>query len=151
MKKMFTKKKSARIKQEYLDYMKEHGLVVGRKRTFDQTVANAKNDKDIPPKPLSAYFLFNKEHRAKVREDHAGEPAPTIVKVLSQMWKALTEEEKKVYQEKAACMNQEYQDYMKKHGLTKKKIQTKQLAKWLNHCQQYNSIPITKLYYQSTN
>lgn len=115
-------KKSARIKQEYLDYMREHGLVGGKKRKFDQTtVVNTKNDKAIPRKPLSAYFIFNQEHRKKVRENNVGKAAPTVMKVLSQMWNALTDKEKRVYEEKAARMKQEYQDYMKKHGLTNEK------------------------------
>ncbi|KAG0175981.1 Non-histone chromosomal protein 6 [Apophysomyces sp. BC1034] len=68
-------------------------------------------------RPLSAYMLFSKERRPKVKLENSDAsfgkdktlqggvsdiPQGQIGQILGQMWRALTPEEKKVYQDKAA-------------------------------------------------
>lgn len=60
----------------------------------------------LPPRPVkrarTAYFIFMDEKRPQVQAQHQGEGVAAVAKDLGQMWGAMSPEEKKVYQEKAA-------------------------------------------------
>eukprot|EP00980_Cylindrotheca_fusiformis_P002945 scaffold683_cov124-Cylindrotheca_fusiformis.AAC.14 len=60
----------------------------------------------LPPRPLkrarTAYFIFMDETRPEVQAQHPGEGVAAVAKALGQRWNAMSVDEKKAYQEKAA-------------------------------------------------
>lgn len=46
---------------------------------------------------MNPFIKFSNENRAKVREENPGLPMKEVAKVLGQMWRDLTEEQKDVY------------------------------------------------------
>lgn len=53
-------------------------------------------------KARTAYFIFSDEHRDEIKAKHKGEGVAVLARELGQMWSKMTDEEKRVYQEKAA-------------------------------------------------
>jgi len=51
-------------------------------------------------KKLSGFMLFSKEHRQKVKDENPDITFGGVGKKLGEMWRALTEEEKKGYKER---------------------------------------------------
>ncbi|KAI8620893.1 hypothetical protein BC830DRAFT_394261 [Chytriomyces sp. MP71] len=70
-------------------------------------------DSKAPSTPPSAYLLFIKDSRVLKGKHVPGQDNPLVVK--SRMWKALSEEEKKPYQEKSEQFKKEYQEAMKEY------------------------------------
>ncbi|EAY03627.1 HMG box family protein [Trichomonas vaginalis G3] len=60
--------------------------------------------------PASPYILFCKEKRPQVKADNPGIAFGDIAKKLGEMWKNLSEEEKKPYIEKAEAEKAEHKD-----------------------------------------
>eukprot|EP00798_Chlamydomonas_sp_ICE-L_P004607 gene4607-14800_t len=58
-------------------------------------------DPNAPKKPLSGYMFFCKDNREAVKEKDSSLKITEIASELGRMWKALTDEEKKPYQEQA--------------------------------------------------
>lgn len=71
-----------------------------------------KKDPNAPKKPLSAYFLFSKEYRPKILEEHPelASKVSEVAKELGKKWKTLSDEEKKPYQEEAEELKAQYQE-----------------------------------------
>ncbi|EPQ25642.1 uncharacterized protein PFL1_06779 [Pseudozyma flocculosa PF-1] len=57
-------------------------------------------DPEAPKRPPSAYLLFQNEVRQEVRKKHAGLSYPEVLGKVSEAWKALTDEQRKIYQDK---------------------------------------------------
>eukprot|EP00818_Percolomonas_sp_WS_P006067 CAMPEP_0117438120 /NCGR_PEP_ID=MMETSP0759-20121206/1887_1 /TAXON_ID=63605 /ORGANISM="Percolomonas cosmopolitus, Strain WS" /LENGTH=220 /DNA_ID=CAMNT_0005229797 /DNA_START=51 /DNA_END=713 /DNA_ORIENTATION=+ len=74
----------------------------------------AKKDPNAPKRPPSGYQIFCNEHRAEVnkRDDVKREngklDVTKVMKILSQMWKELDDEEKKPYLEQAVEKKEDY-------------------------------------------
>lgn len=49
---------------------------------------------------MNSFMRFSNEHRQKVREENPDLPMTEIAKILGSMWRKLTDEEKKEYQDK---------------------------------------------------
>ena len=62
---------------------------------------------EVPKRPVkrarTAYFVFADERRPEVQKQHVGEGVAAIGRALGQLWSTLTDEEKQVYQQKAAA------------------------------------------------
>lgn len=73
------------------------GGVAGKK----QRLRKEKKPKDpkAPKRPPSAYLLFQNDVRDKVREKNPGMSYREILGLIAQQWKALSEVEKKVYED----------------------------------------------------
>jgi histone H3/H4 len=69
-------------------------------------------------KPLTAYFLYLADHRAKAQKEAGGSVAG-VTKMLGAQWKALSEEEKKVYSDRAKEQKAAYLKRMSEMGHTK--------------------------------
>ncbi|KAJ3275298.1 FACT complex subunit [Borealophlyctis nickersoniae] len=70
----------------------------------------AKKDKDAnaPKRPLTSYMLFQKEKRNEVVSGNPSMPVPEVSKRLGEMWKALSNEEKKRYEDMAKEAKEQY-------------------------------------------
>ncbi|KAF7731883.1 Non-histone chromosomal protein 6 [Apophysomyces ossiformis] len=63
--------------------------------------SRGKPTKPAPKRTLSAYMLFSQERRAKVKADNPDASFGKIGQLLGEMWRNLSADEKKVYQDKA--------------------------------------------------
>jgi len=67
-------------------------------------------DPNAPKKPMSGYLFFNKEMRAKVKEEMPEEKGPAITKELARRWKELSEKKKAKFEAKAKAAKEEYEE-----------------------------------------
>jgi hypothetical protein len=76
--------------------------------------------KDIPKKPQSSYLIYSNEIRPSFAKEHTDLKGTQVTSAIGKMWMLLSDEEKKVYQEKAKEAKEAYQqalvDYEKKWG-----------------------------------
>uniref|UniRef100_A0AC34GXJ6 HMG box domain-containing protein n=1 Tax=Panagrolaimus sp. ES5 TaxID=591445 RepID=A0AC34GXJ6_9BILA len=72
----------------------------------------AKKDPLAPKRALSAFFFFSNERRPEVQAGHPEWKVGQVAQELGRMWKALTEEEKGVYEKKANMDKQRYAEEM---------------------------------------
>ncbi|CAN8264940.1 unnamed protein product [Cochlearia groenlandica] len=61
-----------------------------------------------PKRPLTAFFIFMNDFRKTFKEENPGSNVKDVAKQGGEKWKSLTEEEKKVYLDKAAELKAEY-------------------------------------------
>ncbi|XP_010448654.1 PREDICTED: LOW QUALITY PROTEIN: high mobility group B protein 6 [Camelina sativa] len=97
-------------KQEALQLLKKKektdNLIKKEKETKKKKNENV--DPNKPKKPASSYFLFSKDERKKLTEERPGTSNSTITALISVKWKELSEEEKQVYNGKAAKLMEAY-------------------------------------------
>ena len=67
-----------------------------------------KKDPNAPKRPLSAYFIFMGKKRTEVKEQNADLSTAQVAKKLGAMWKTMTPEDKKVYDDEAAKLKADY-------------------------------------------
>ena len=67
-----------------------------------------KKDPNAPKRPLSAYFLFMGKKRAEVKEQNANFSTAEVAKHLGAMWKSMSAEDRKEYDDEAAKLKAEY-------------------------------------------
>jgi len=60
-----------------------------------------KKDPNAPKRPLSAYFKWLGENRARVKAENTSLPHKEVTSKLGEMWNALADSEKKVYKDEA--------------------------------------------------
>lgn len=72
-------------------------------------------DPEAPKRPPSAYLLFQNEVRQEIRKKHPGMAYAEVLGKVSEAWKALTDEQRRVYQDKTtenmATWNQQKKDH----------------------------------------
>ncbi|CCG82288.1 putative Nucleosome binding protein [Taphrina deformans PYCC 5710] len=79
-------------------------------RTVKRDVTKrAKKDPDAPKRALSSYMLFAQDQRSVVQQEHPNIAFGEVGKVLGQKWKALTDSEKKPYEDRAAEEKKKYE------------------------------------------
>ncbi|KAG2316746.1 hypothetical protein Bca4012_067588 [Brassica carinata] len=61
-----------------------------------------------PKRPLTAFFIFMNDFRKTFKEENPSSNVKDVAKQGGEKWKSLTEEEKKVYLDKAAELKAEY-------------------------------------------
>ncbi|KAJ5722631.1 Non-histone chromosomal protein 6 [Penicillium malachiteum] len=69
-----------------------------------------KKDPNAPKRGLSAYMFFANDKRDSVREENPGISFGQVGKMLGDKWKALTESERKPYDDKAAADKKRYEE-----------------------------------------
>lgn len=74
-----------------------------------------RKDENAPKRPMTAYFLWMADNRATVAAKHVGQPAKVITKELGVMWKSVSDEDKKPYEEKAKAAKEEYAKALEKY------------------------------------
>ncbi|CAA7023437.1 unnamed protein product [Microthlaspi erraticum] len=96
---------------------KKKPVVERKKSTSDEPkskrLRKAKEEKkgstsNKPKRPLTAFFIFMNDFRKTFREENLGSNVKDVAKQGGEKWKSLTEEEKKVYLDKAAELKAEY-------------------------------------------
>ncbi|KAM2032744.1 hypothetical protein ACFX1T_014730 [Malus domestica] len=75
-----------------------------------------KEEKKKPKRPASSYLLFSKEARKALLEERPGTNSTTITAMISLKWKEMKEEEKKVWNEKAAEAMEAYKKEVLEHN-----------------------------------
>ncbi|KAJ5683799.1 Non-histone chromosomal protein 6 [Penicillium sp. IBT 18751x] len=80
-----------------------------------ERVQRRKKDPNAPKRGLSAYMFFANDNRDKVREENPGITFGQVGKMLGDKWKALTESERKPYDEKAAVDKKRYEEEKAKY------------------------------------
>jgi hypothetical protein len=80
------------------------------RKTKSRGVERKKKDPNAPKRGLSAYMFFANEQRDKVREDNPGISFGQVGKMLGEKWKALSDSERRPYEEKAAADKKRYED-----------------------------------------
>jgi hypothetical protein len=87
--------------------------------TFDfSKVKHKKEKKDTPHKCLSAFIIFNKENREKIKAANPDVTFGELGKLIGDAWKSLNETDKSVYQQKSEADKQRYQTEMDKYTET---------------------------------
>ncbi|CAG7918079.1 unnamed protein product [Penicillium olsonii] len=72
--------------------------------------ARRKKDPNAPKRGLSAYMFFANDNRDKVREENPGISFGQVGKQLGDKWKALSEDDRKPYDDKAAKDKKRYEE-----------------------------------------
>lgn len=72
-------------------------------------------DPNAPKRPLTAYFLFMGDERAKVKASNPDFTIAEISKELGERWKTLDAGKKEMYQEKATKGKARYDVEMKEY------------------------------------
>mmetsp|Transcript_31935 Transcript_31935/g.42284 ORF Transcript_31935/g.42284 Transcript_31935/m.42284 type:complete len:172 (+) Transcript_31935:114-629(+) len=109
--------------------------------------AKAEKDPDAPKKPQTSYFLFM---NAKRPETKAADPSltfGTLTKKLTEMWKGLSDEDRKEWEDKAREDKERYQAEMEAKGLATKvkKVDEGQPKKALSAFMLYSATAREKL------
>ncbi|BCS22451.1 high-mobility group nucleosome-binding protein [Aspergillus puulaauensis] len=74
------------------------------------TGGRKKKDPNAPKRGLSAYMFFANDNRDKVREENPGITFGQVGKMLGEKWKALSDKDRKPYEDKAATDKKRYED-----------------------------------------
>ena len=85
-----------------------------------KTSPKKKKDKDSPKNPQNAYMFFCNSSREATKRDNSGIDAKSIIRVISEKWRTMSEEEKVPYKEMADKDKSRYRSeidlYKKKSG-----------------------------------
>jgi hypothetical protein len=95
---------------------------IGKKRK------KTKKDPNAPKRFKNAYMIYSMAHRPRVMEANKDAKQADIMKILAANWKALTEEEKKLWEEKAAADKERYNREMAAYEAKKKAQGEKEMA-----------------------
>ncbi|EOA21466.1 hypothetical protein CARUB_v10001858mg [Capsella rubella] len=96
------KKKPAERKKSASDEPKPKRV---RKAKDDKKSSSTSNK---PKRPLTAFFIFMNDFRKTYKDENPSSNVKDVAKHGGEKWKSLTEEEKKVYLDKAAELKAEY-------------------------------------------
>ncbi|OJK05136.1 hypothetical protein ASPACDRAFT_38706 [Aspergillus aculeatus ATCC 16872] len=80
------------------------------RKTKGRGVERKKKDPNAPKRGLSAYMFFANDNREKVREENPGISFGQVGKMLGERWKALSDTERRPYEDKAAADKKRYED-----------------------------------------
>jgi hypothetical protein len=86
-------------------------------QTFPYEVVQNKTKKNHVKKPCSAYALYLKEMKKKIKEENSSLKMADILKLVGERWKNLSEEEKAVYQDQANIEKEQAKVKMNEHML----------------------------------
>ncbi|XP_062512467.1 FACT complex subunit SSRP1-like [Corticium candelabrum] len=77
----------------------------------EKTRKTKSKDKDPtkPKKPMSVYMLWLNDNRQRIREDNPDAKVTDVAKIGGQLWKEVSDEDKKVYEEKASNLKKQYE------------------------------------------
>mmetsp|Transcript_28899 Transcript_28899/g.46517 ORF Transcript_28899/g.46517 Transcript_28899/m.46517 type:complete len:1236 (-) Transcript_28899:183-3890(-) len=73
----------------------------------------AKYLKDEPKRPPNAYFIFRDENSKRIAEEHNLKAMGDIMKKVSEVWKEMNAEDKKVWLSKEQAANEEFREKIK--------------------------------------
>lgn len=85
------------------------------------TKEKKEKDPDAPKKPQTSYFLFMNTKRPEVKAAEPDLGFGPLTKKLTEMWKALSDEDRKEFEDMAAKDKERYHKEMEAKGLLSKK------------------------------
>lgn len=110
-------------KQEALQLLKKKEKADHIIKKKKETTKNKKKNEDVDPnkpkKPASSFFLFCKDARKSLAEEHPGINNSTLTAHISLKWKELGEEERQMYNGKAAELMEAYKKEVEEYNKTK--------------------------------
>uniref|UniRef100_A0A914UY26 HMG box domain-containing protein n=2 Tax=Plectus sambesii TaxID=2011161 RepID=A0A914UY26_9BILA len=80
----------------------------------------AKKDPNAPKRALSAFFFFSHDRRPEVQQGHPEWKVGQVAQELGRFWKALSDEERAVYERKALEDKERYAEEMRDYKATGK-------------------------------
>lgn len=86
-------------------------------QTFPYEIVQNKTKKNHVKKPCSAYALYLKEMKKKIKQENSSLKMADILKLVGERWKNLPEEEKAVYQDQANVEKELTKAKMNEHML----------------------------------
>ncbi|KAJ8025378.1 High mobility group protein 20A [Holothuria leucospilota] len=89
------------------------GWPKGKKRKV-----NAVEAAQVPKAPTTSYMMFFRENRERIEKENETLAFKDLLKVIGNKWATLTEEERKVYTDKAAKQKKRYLSEVKSHAQT---------------------------------
>ena len=92
-------------------FVKEKAAYKGH---WNQPKRRAKKDPDAPKRPMSAFLKFSKTRRKKVREENPNVSNTDVSRLLGEIWRNATDEEKAPYVETEIIERNKYKEVMKK-------------------------------------
>jgi len=87
-------------------------LIIKATRVRKVSEPKCVKDPNAPKKALTSYMFFCKEKRAEIKMSNPGLKLPQVSKLLGAAWKALSEDEKKVYVDTAIADKLRYSNQM---------------------------------------
>lgn len=94
--------------------VREGGTKKKKKSSKDQ-------DPDKPKRPQTAYFLWFMEHREQIKSDlPSGSSVTDVSKKAGELWKEMTADDKKEYEDKAKEAKEEYNRAMEEYNKKKR-------------------------------
>mmetsp|Transcript_29053 Transcript_29053/g.41614 ORF Transcript_29053/g.41614 Transcript_29053/m.41614 type:complete len:197 (+) Transcript_29053:235-825(+) len=97
--------------EEELDYDDDDEEVVQPKRRGKKSKKN--KDPNKPKRNMSAYFLYSNANRAQIKADNPEASFGDLAKLISEKFKALSDDERKVWENKAVKDKARYEEEMK--------------------------------------
>lgn len=89
------------------------------RQTSSKRTREKNRPKDCPRKAPTDFFLFRGDHQEKVRAENPGMKMPDIASLMGARWRALTDEQKAPYIERARAAHAEYKVAMTKYKAKK--------------------------------
>ena len=80
----------------------------------------SKKDKNAPKRPISAYFFYNQERRETLKKEKPSLDNKDLIRIMSEEWNKLNDEQKKPYMKKAEEDKKRYLEEMKEYEKHKK-------------------------------
>ena len=80
----------------------------------------SKKDKNAPKRPISAYFFYNQERRETLKKEKPSLDNKDLIRIMSEEWNKLNDEQKKPYMKKAEEDKKRYLEEMKEYEKNKK-------------------------------
>ena len=108
---------AAKVKYEadMAAFLEAGGEKKSTKRKAEKS-SKPKKDPAAPKKPAGGAFgCFLSKNRAAFTEECKGQPVTAVTKLASDRWKALSEDEKKIYQADYEAKKAEYEEAMKSY------------------------------------
>ncbi|KAL2938991.1 High mobility group B protein 7 [Bienertia sinuspersici] len=109
--------KPAEVKKKPAERKKPASSEAGSESKSKKRKLSKVKDPNMPKRPMGAYFVFMEEFRKVYKEEHPdSKGVKEVAKEAGARWKAMTDEEKKPYQDKAAELKAEYEKAMEAYN-----------------------------------
>lgn len=100
--------------------LKETKSATASKTSEKRSTPRRKRDKNAPKRPLYPYIIFSTESRPKIVQENPSLSFTDIGRIIGEKWRALSAEDKKVYEKKSEADKERYKLEMEEYSKTKK-------------------------------
>ena len=87
-----------------------------------------RKDPNAPKRAMSAYLYYCEDYRQMVRNENPDKTIAEVAKILGEMWRALSDDDKAPYQEKATRDRDRYMKVMDAYRVQKAELKAKEKA-----------------------